>query len=114
MADHITRTPWGSVERRERQEPYALPDRRAGGSLERQLDYLAEQLSTMENNMIDPREFGRLESEVKAMKEQMADLAADVKTLLGLANQSRGAIWAGIGLAGAFGGAVSWIISHWK
>jgi hypothetical protein len=114
MADQITRTPWGSVERRTRQEPIATPDRRRPSSLERQIDYLAEQILNMETDMIDPREFGRLETEVKELKDQMVVLSADVKTLLGLANQSRGAIWAGIGIAGAFGGAVSWVISHWK
>jgi len=114
MADQITRTPWGSVERRTRQEPITTPDRRQPSNLERQIDYLAEQIIKMEADMIDPREFGRLETEVKELKDQMVVLSADVKTLLGLANQSRGAIWAGIGIAGAFGGAVSWVISHWK
>lgn len=114
MEDEITRTPWGSIERRTRQEPIATPDRRQRDALERQIDYLADQILKMETEMIDPREFGRLETEVKELKDQMVVLSADVKTLLGLANQSRGAIWAGIGIAGAFGGAVSWVISHWK
>lgn len=114
MADQITRTPWGSVERRTRQEPIATPDRRQPGNLERQIDYLAEQIIKMEADMIDPREFGRLEADVKALQQQVSDLSSDVKALLELANQSRGAIWAGMAISSAIGGAVSWIVSHWK
>ena len=103
-ADEITRTPWGSVERRTAQpQPF-----------ERQLDYVANQLAQMEADMIDPREFGRLEADVKALQQQVAELSSDVKALLQLANQSRGAIWAGMGIASAIGGAVSWVVSHWK
>ncbi len=114
MADQITRTPWGSVERRTRQEPITTPDRRQPSSLERQIDYLAEQIIKMEADMIDPREFGRLEADVKALQQQVSDLSSDVKALLQLANQSRGAIWAGMAISSAIGGAVSWIVSHWK
>lgn len=103
-ADEITRTPWGSIERRT-----APPQ-----PFERQLDYMANQLAQMEADMIDPREFGRLEADVKALQAQVADLSSDVKALLQLANQSRGAIWAGMGIASAIGGAVSWVVSHWK
>ena len=114
MADQITRTPWGSVERRTRQEPITTPDRRQPSNLERQIDYLAEQIIKMEADMIDPREFGRLEADVKALQQQVSDLSSDVKALLQLANQSRGAIWAGMAISSAIGGAVSWIVSHWK
>jgi len=114
MEDQITRTPWGSVERRTRQEPITTPDRRQPSNLERQIDYLAEQIIKMEADMIDPREFGRLEADVKALKQQVAELSNDVKALLQLANQSRGAIWAGMAISSAIGGAVSWIVSHWK
>lgn len=114
MADQITRTPWGSVERRTRQEPITTPDRRQPSNLERQIDYLAEQIIKMEADMIDPREFGRLEADVKALQQQVSDLSSDVKALLELANQSRGAIWAGMAISSAIGGAVSWIVSHWK
>lgn len=114
MEDEITRTPWGSIERRTRQEPIATPDRRQRSALERQIDYLADQILKMETEMIDPREFGRLEADVKVLQQQVAELSSDVKALLQLANQSRGAIWAGMGIASAIGGAVSWIVSHWK
>lgn len=114
MADQITRTPWGSIERRTRQEPLTTPDRRQPSALERQIDYLADQISKMETDMIDPREFGRLEADVKALQQQVSDLSSDVKALLQLANQSRGAIWAGMAISSAIGGAVSWIVSDWK
>ena len=114
MADQITRTPWGSVERRTRQEPITTPDRRQPSNLERQIDYLAEQIIKMEADMIDPREFGRLEAEVKTLQAQVTELSSDMKALLELANQSRGAIWAGMAISSAIGGAVSWVVSHWK
>jgi hypothetical protein len=62
--------------------------------------------------MIDPREFGRLEAEVGALKQQVGDLQSDVKELLELANQSRGGLWVGMSIAGTLGGVISWIASH--
>jgi hypothetical protein len=59
---------------------------------------------------IDPREFGRLEAEVKALSGQVADLQADVKTLLELANKGKGTLWTIAGFAGIFGGAGSLLI----
>ncbi len=38
---------------------------------DRQFDYLASQLTQMEAQMIDPREFGRLEGEVKSLQQEV-------------------------------------------
>jgi hypothetical protein len=62
---------------------------------------------------IDPREFGRLEAEVKALSVQVTSMQDDVKRLLALANKSKGGLWAGMTLASFFGGAISWLASHW-
>ena len=62
---------------------------------------------------IDPREFGRLEAEVTSLRNQVASLQADVRTLLELANKSKGGLWAGMSIASLFGGLVSWVATHW-
>lgn len=59
---------------------------------------------------INPREFGRLEAEVKGLSDQVAALQADVKTLLELANKGKGTLWTIAGFAGVFGGAGSLLI----
>lgn len=62
--------------------------------------------------MIDPREFGRLEGEVKALARQVEALQADMKTLLELANRSKGGLWAGMSIASGLGAAGMWMIEH--
>lgn len=62
---------------------------------------------------IDPREFGRLEAEVHSLRAQVTSLQQDVKTLLEMANKSKGGLWAGMTIASMIGGLVSWIASHW-
>jgi hypothetical protein len=62
---------------------------------------------------IDPREFGRLEAEVHSLRSQVASLQDDVRTLLAMANRSKGGLWVGMTLASFFGGIVSWVASHW-
>ena len=53
---------------------------------------------------INPREFGRLEAEVKALSDQVTSLQTDVRALLELANKSKGSLWTGMAIASAFGG----------
>lgn len=78
-----------------------------------QVEYLANVVTHIEGNMIDPREFGRLEAEVHSLRAQVAALQEDVRTLLELANRSKGGLWTGMTLASMLGGLVSWVISHW-
>lgn len=63
-------------------------------------------------NMIDPREFGKLEAEVHGLRAQVATLQHDVRALLELANKSKGGFWMGMSIASAAGGLVSWIAAH--
>ena len=44
---------------------------------DRQLDYMAGQLTKLEENMIDPREFGRLEGAVAALKSELDSVKAE-------------------------------------
>ena len=62
---------------------------------------------------IDPREFGRLEAEVQSLRNQVSSMQSDIRTLLEMANRSKGGLWAGMTLASAFGGIVTWIGTHW-
>jgi hypothetical protein len=62
---------------------------------------------------IDPREFGRLEAEVTSLRNQVTAMQNDIKTLLEMANRSRGGLWAGMTIASMLGGVVSWVATHW-
>jgi hypothetical protein len=44
-------------------------------------------------SMIDPIEFGRMQSDVHMLKSDMADLKGDVKALLEMANKGQGGLW---------------------
>lgn len=80
--------------------------------LPRQLEYLAQELTRMENNMIDPVDFGELRGEVNALKQQVNGIAGDVKTLLEMANKGRGGlVMFNSGLVFA-GGLIAWIVDH--
>ncbi len=57
-------------------------------------------------NGIDPREFGRLEAEVKSLQTEVSGLRDDVKALLELANKSKGGFWMGMAIASGVGGVV--------
>jgi len=62
---------------------------------------------------IDPREFGRLEAEVTSLRSQVTAMQTDIRTLLEMANKSKGGLWAGMTIASMLGGAVSWVATHW-
>lgn len=61
---------------------------------------------------IDPIQFGALTSQVATLEKQVSDLQVDMKTLLALANQSRGGFWAGMAIASALGGVLTWAANH--
>ena len=62
---------------------------------------------------IDPREFGRLEAEVQSLRNQVSSMQTDIRTLLEMANKSKGGLWAGMTIASMLGGAMSWVATHW-
>ena len=62
---------------------------------------------------INPIEFGRLQAEVQSLRNQIDSMQNDIRTLLEMANRSKGGLWVGMTLASAFGGVVTWIGTHW-
>lgn len=66
----------------------------------------------MPDHEMNPVQFGSLMKQVETLEKQVTDLQQDVKTLLEMANKSRGGLWAGMMFASMFGGTVSWIATH--
>ena len=58
---------------------------------------------------IDPREFGKLEAQVEALQAEVHALRQDIKTLLEMANKSKGGMFVGMASASVVGGIVSFI-----
>lgn len=58
---------------------------------------------------IDPREFGKLEAQVEALNVEVHALRNDVKTLLELANKSKGGFWMGMTIASTLGGMLTFV-----
>lgn len=86
----------------------------AFSSVYKQLDYMAETVTRLEEQMIDPREFGRLEAEVGALKATVGEVRDTVEQqgkkldqLIALASEGKGgirALWfAGSVVAGVLG-----------
>lgn len=72
---------------------------------------------------IDPRDFGLLEGQFKALHEEfkahkretaegMAAVNAKMDELLSMANRSKGALWMGLTLASTFSAIVTYITTH--
>lgn len=87
-----------------------------------QLDYLVGQLTKVEETMIDPREFGRLEGAVSALKTELDSVKVkqtqmDVKLdlVLDKLSEAKGGWRALMLLGGAgatLGGIVTWFLTH--
>ena len=58
---------------------------------------------------IDPREFGKLEAHVEALQAEVHALRQDIKTLLEMANKSKGGFFVGMAIASIIGGFISFI-----
>ena len=58
---------------------------------------------------IDPREFGKLEAQVEALQSEVHALRQDIKTLLEMANKSKGGFFVGMAIASLVGGFISFI-----
>jgi hypothetical protein len=56
---------------------------------------------------VSAREFGRLEAQVESLQCEVHNLSKDVKSLLELANQSKGGFWMGMMIASGVGGMVT-------
>jgi len=58
---------------------------------------------------IDPREFGKLEAQVEALQLEVHGLRQDIKTLLEMANKSKGGMFVGMAIASFAGGIITFI-----
>ena len=58
---------------------------------------------------IDPREFGKLEAQVEALQAEVHALRQDIKTLLEMANKSKGGFFVGMAIASVVGGIITFI-----
>ena len=58
---------------------------------------------------IDPREFGKLEAQVEALQIEVQALRQDIKTLLEMANKSKGGFFVGMAIASFIGGIITFI-----
>jgi len=64
---------------------------------------------------VDARDFGKLEAQVESLQAQVSQLSADVKSLLELANKSKGGFWMGMTIASIAGGIITFIADRlWK
>lgn len=92
-------------------------------STDRQVDYIAAQLTPLEASMIDPQTFGRMEGQVAALRVDVDRLLVDVaemrRTLAQIQDQlaqARGGwrIMMAIGGGGAGLGALLASMLHWR
>jgi hypothetical protein len=63
---------------------------------------------------INPIEYGRLLAKVETLEARVDDMSKDIKSLLELANQSKGGFWMGMTLASVTGGFLTWFITIWN
>jgi hypothetical protein len=61
---------------------------------------------------IDPREFGKLEAQVEALQTEVHALRQDIKTLLEMANKSKGGFFVGMAIASIVGGFISFVATR--
>jgi hypothetical protein len=62
---------------------------------------------------IDPFEYGKLTAQVSALQDKVESMETDIKLLLELANKSKGGFFAGMAIASAIGGFITFIVNHW-
>jgi len=65
------------------------------------------------SNEIDPIQYGKLIAQVQNLENKVDNLEADIKTLLELANKSKGGFWAGMAIASAIGGFITFVVNNW-
>lgn len=61
---------------------------------------------------IDPRDFGKLEAQVESLQAEVHALREDIKSLLEMANKSKGGMFVGMAIASVVGGIISFIATR--
>jgi hypothetical protein len=64
-------------------------------------------------NDINPVSYGKLIGKVESLEHKVESLEKDIKELLELANKSKGGFWAGMAIASAIGGFITFVVNHW-
>lgn len=64
-------------------------------------------------NEINPQEFGKMKEQIEHLQKTQDELKDDMKSLLALANQSKGGFWMGMAIASFIGGILSLFIRNW-
>ena len=59
---------------------------------------------------IDPLKIGVMWQKVETMEREMAEMRHDIKTLLAMAERSKGSLWALMGVASVVGGLITIIV----
>ena len=65
------------------------------------------------SNDIDPIQYGKLIAKVENLQDKVDSMETDIKLLLELANKSKGGLFAGMAIASAIGGFITFIVNHW-
>ena len=68
----------------------------------------------MEPGEIDPVRYGAMWQRVQDMDKKIDKIERQIEELLALANKSKGGLWAGMAIASAIGGVVTWVAGHLK
>jgi hypothetical protein len=64
----------------------------------------------MDMSDIDPLKIGVMWQKVETMEREMAEMRHDIKTLLAMAERSKGSLWALMGVASVVGGLITIIV----
>jgi hypothetical protein len=63
---------------------------------------------------IDPVKIGVMWQKMETMEREVSELRDDVKTLLELANKSKGGLWAGMAIVSAISSFVGFLIHYFS
>ena len=63
----------------------------------------------MEDDFLNPYKYGKLVAQFEAMEKKIDTMEVDIKMLLGMAERSKGSLWALMGVASVVGGVIAWI-----
>jgi hypothetical protein len=63
----------------------------------------------MAEEFLDPYKYGKLVAQFEAMEKKIDTMEVDIKMLLGMAERSKGSLWALMGVASVAGGVIAWI-----
>lgn len=63
----------------------------------------------MEDDFLNSYKYGKLVAQFEAMEKKIDTMEVDIKMLLGMAERSKGSLWALMGVASVVGGVIAWV-----